>query len=197
MLSSGSWLPDLPSQGCDIVADCDPDAIGVGTGVWNHGQSGNGGTLSSGSWLPDLSPTVKQIGVVSRIRVHCCARSVSRSAAGPWRTSAKDDLPAVAAAFGADLGSVVAPEMSYEEAQALVRESGVILPGFDDTIQECGLSDLEASHFQFLGVFLRILQCYNCLSRRISAQLWFWRLGAGAWRLGAGLWRLNSRGPTH
>ena len=68
---------------------------------------------------------------------------------GPWRTSAKDDLAAIAEAFGADLGRVVAPEMSYEEAQAIVRKSGVMLPGFDDTIQECGLSELEASHFQF------------------------------------------------
>ena len=73
--------------------------------------------------------------------------------AGPWRRSAKDDLEAIADTYGADLGSVVAPEMSYEEAQALVRESGVILPGFDDTIQKCGLSDLEASHFQFWEFF--------------------------------------------
>ena len=70
MLSSGSWLPDLSSQGCAILADCDPDAIGVGTGVWNHGQSGNGGTLSSGSWLPDLSPIPTQI---DRTRVPCRA----------------------------------------------------------------------------------------------------------------------------
>ena len=67
--------------------------------------------------------------------------------AGPWRTSAKDDLAAIAEAFGADLGRVVAPEMSYEEAKAMVRESGVTLPGFDDTIRECGLSELEASQF--------------------------------------------------
>ena len=67
--------------------------------------------------------------------------------AGPWRTSAKDDLAAIAVASGADLGSVVAPEMSYEEAKAIVRESELTLPGFDDTIRECGLSELEASQF--------------------------------------------------
>ena len=67
----------------------------------------------------------------------------------PECIAAKDDSAAIAAAFGADLGRVAAPEMSYEDAQAIVRESGVILPGFDDTIQECSLSDLEASHFQF------------------------------------------------
>ena len=106
---------------------------------------------------------------MNRIRVHCSARSVSRSRgqtkkdaltpnvrpfrasndAGPWRTSAKDDLPAVAAAFGADLGSVVAPDISYEEDQAILRESLVTLPGFDENIRECGLSVLEASQFQF------------------------------------------------
>ena len=133
---------------------------------WSHGQSGNGGTLSSGSWLSDVSHPRSQIGVGSRTRVHCSTRERARSRivrkdavtpkvrsfctsndAGPWRTSAKDDLAAIAAASGADLGSVVAPEMSYEEAKAIVRESELTLPGFDDTIRECGLSELEASQF--------------------------------------------------
>ena len=77
-----------------------------------------------------------------KVRLFCTSND-----AGPWRTSAKDDLAAIAAASGADLGSVVAPEMSYEEAKAIVRESELTLPGFDDTIRECGLSELEASQF--------------------------------------------------
>ena len=95
-------------------------------------------------------PSALQGGIVRKDALKPKVPSFSTSNdAGPWRRSAKDDLEAIADTYGADLGSVVAPEMSYEEAQALVRESGVILPGFDDTIQECGLSDLEASHFQF------------------------------------------------
>ena len=99
-------------------------------------------------------PSALQGGIVRKDALKPKVPSFSTSNdAGPWRRSAKDDLEAIADTYGADLGSVVAPEMSYEEAQALVRESGVILPGFDDTIQECGLSDLEASHFQFWEFF--------------------------------------------
>ena len=65
----------------------------------------------------------------------------------PECIAAKDDSAATAAALGADLGRVAAPEMSYEEAKAIVRESEVTLPGFDDIIRECGLSELEASQF--------------------------------------------------
>ena len=162
----------------------------------DHGEIGIGGTLPSGSWLPelsDLSPTVKQTGVVNRIRVHSSAQSVSRSRgqtkkdaltpnarpfhagndAGPWRTSAKDDLAAVAAAFGADLGSVVAPDISYEEAQAMLRESSVTLPGFDESIRECGLSVLEASQFQF----------WEFSQDLAMPQLLFWKSMSTRWPL--------------
>ena len=115
-------------------------------------------------------PSALQGGIVRKDALKPKAPSFSTSNdAGPWRRSAKDDLEAIADTYGADLGSVVAPEMSYEEAQALVRESGVILPGFDDTIQKCGLSDLEASHFQFWEFFsgscnatLAVLEEYEC-----------------------------------
>ena len=84
----------------------------------------------------------------------------------PECIAAKDDSAAIAAAFGADLGSVAAPDLSCEEAQAILRESLVTLPGFDENIRECGLSVLEASQFQFWG-FLRILQCNRCFSGRV------------------------------
>ena len=75
------------------------------------------------------------------------------------------------------LGSVAAPDLSYEEAQAMLRESLVTLPGFDENIRECGLSVLEASQFQF----------WEFSQDLAMPRLLFWKSMSTSWPLAA--WR--------
>ena len=144
-LSSGSYLPALAPG---LPGHTSPKRMPIG--------GGSKRASSSQSWLPDLTaPAAPKSGLSLAGHFHKKVRptQVADRLTNPWRTSAKEDLHAVAAEYGSDLAHVFAPELSEEEARNILQGTGVVSLNANNFLRWSNLDEMKSVEFQFWEIF--------------------------------------------